>query len=213
MENPRTLVVGPIGTNCYILSKNGGGAVVDPGDRFPQIEKALSEEGITPAYILLTHGHFDHIGAVNELQARYGAQVVIGKNDEEMLLDPQKSHGSGERYRVTPDRLVSEGDVINTGALSFSVLETPGHTKGGVCYLCEDMLLSGDTLFQGECGRTDLYGGSYTQLLASLLRLSELPEQTRVFPGHGPASTIERENRQNPYIAKAKTGFSDDDFY
>lgn len=203
MDKPVILRVGAIETNCYILCEHSGGAVIDPGDSFAAIERELGERSIAPEYILLTHGHFDHIGAAAQLREKYGCKIVIGRGDEEMLRDGAKSHGRGERYLFAPDLTVREGDTITTGALSFSVMETPGHTKGGVCYLCGDLLFCGDTLFFEECGRTDLYGGSYPEMLKSLKRLAALPGKTLVYPGHGETSDIAHELERNPYIAKA----------
>lgn len=199
---PVTLCVGAIGTNCYLVpGEDGGCAVIDPGDDADLIRAALSREGLTPCAILLTHGHFDHIGAVNELHDAYGCPVIVGREDAELLENPALSYGRTERFRITPDRLVDEGDEVACAGRHFAVLAAPGHTKGGVCYRCEDALFCGDTLFAGSCGRTDLYGGNGLELLRSLRRLAALDEHVRIFPGHGESSTIGAEVRTNPTLA------------
>ncbi len=202
MKEPIVLSVGPIAANCYIVPGEGGGcALIDPGGDAPRILRVLEEKALTPRAILLTHGHFDHIGAVGEIKDRYACPLIVGKGDEELLEDPSLSLGREERFRLKADRLVSEGDVVECAGLRFAVLETPGHTRGGVCYLCEGALYSGDTLFRGDCGRTDLYGGDWAALRRSLRRLQELPADTRVYPGHGPSSDMETECLINPTLS------------
>lgn len=213
MTEPITLPVGPIGANCYLVPDGAGlCAVVDPGDEFLRIDDALQDGGLTPCAILLTHGHFDHIGAARALHEKYGCPIVVGQNDAELLENPARSlagtDGNG-RYRFSADRTVRENDLIGAGGLSFRVIDTPGHTKGGVCYLCENMLFSGDTLFRGDCGRTDLYGGDWLTLRRSLQKLSALPDETRVFPGHGPATDMAAEHAGNPALTQP----DDDDLY
>lgn len=202
MQEPIILPVGPIAANCYIVPGEGGGcAVVDPGGEAARIRRLLEEQGLTPKIILLTHGHFDHTGAVKELQEWYSCPLAVGAEDEELLENPPLSLGQGDRFCMKADRLLREGDTVECAGLSFTVLETPGHTRGGVCYLCSGVLYSGDTLFRGDCGRTDLYGGDWDTLRRSLRRLAELPDETRVYPGHGPLSDMGTEKRTNPTLS------------
>lgn len=211
-----TKPVGPIETNCYIAADDAGVcAVVDPGAQAALLSAFLRENKLTPACILLTHGHFDHIGAVSALAKEFGCEVLIGAEDAQMIAGSCKrlvemmGGGVAEDFLFTPDRLVHEADVISAGVLHFTVIETPGHTRGSVCYRCEDCLFSGDTLFAGTVGRTDLEGGDYGQIIASVTRLAEIEGDLRVLPGHGDATTLERERRSNRFMRK----LSDDDFY
>lgn len=203
------LVVGMMAVNCYIIPVGVQECVVvDPGDEAPRIEKAL--EGLTPRFILLTHGHFDHIGAAAQLRERLGCPVVIGELDAPMLADPALSLAGtdgGGRFRFSADRLVKEGDAIQAGDAVFTVLHTPGHTPGGVCYLWDGKLFCGDTLFQGSYGRTDFIGGDGAALRDSLKRLAALPPETLAYPGHGDATDIKTEQRTNPGLGMA--GYDD----
>ena len=163
--------------------------------------------GTKPVCILLTHGHFDHIGAARALREQYGCPIAIGERDAEMLQDPMKSQAGrshAEKYRFSADRLLREGDTLEEAGLKITVLETPGHTLGSVSYLCEDNLFCGDVLFRGDAGRTDLYGGDYQTLLETLRALALLPEDTAVYPGHGAPTSIKREKTMNPVVRTAQ---------
>ncbi|MEG1848944.1 MAG: MBL fold metallo-hydrolase [Oscillospiraceae bacterium] len=194
-------VLGPIETNCYLAADDAGvTAVIDPGANGERIAELLEHNQLTPGMILLTHGHFDHIGGINELQKRYpGLRVAIGKNDEPMLAaaaynQMALSFSKKEDYEgLGADLLVAEGDVVSVGTLRFAVLDTPGHTLGGVCYRCGELLFTGDTLFAGEVGRTDLAGGNYETLMRSLKKLAQLNENLTVLPGHDHSSTLDNE--------------------
>lgn len=198
--------VGMLGTNCYIVADDGGKcAVIDPGAQPEKLIDFLEIHEFKPEYILLTHGHYDHIGAVKAIAEKYGCKIAIGKNDAEQLTDREKSlatsRGMSEKdYLMTPDLQVAEGDHLTVGNLTFSVLDTPGHTRGGVCYLCGNLLFSGDTLFSGDVGRCDLYGGDFTMMQQSLKKLAAQKGDYRVLPGHGPESTLEQERLHNPYM-------------
>ena len=207
-----TIPVGSIGTNCYMIaSEKGSCAVVDPGAQPAKLLDYLENKKLTCKAILLTHGHYDHIGAVRQIMEQYpGALVYIGEKDASCLTDTQESlavfrDGKDEDYLISPSQSVTEGDEIIVDDLVFRVYDTPGHTKGGVSYICDNILLSGDTLFRDNVGRCDLPGGDYATLLNSLKKLSALPGDYTVCPGHGPVSTLDYERRSNLYMHQAHT--------
>lgn len=187
------LTVGPLETNCYLVSDDEGKtAVIDPGFEPEQILAAAQKLGLTVCAVLLTHGHFDHVGGVRAIAQAAACPVWVNEKD----LNLRTAITLSAPYYTD---LYAEGDVVSVGKLRFSVLETPGHTPGSVCLRCEDALFSGDTLFAGSCGRTDL-GGSEAALRTSLARLAALPENLTVCPGHGPFSTLDAERASNPYL-------------
>ena len=201
-----TLPLGSLMSNCYIVATRLNHAVlIDPGADASKIIESLERNHLYPAYILLTHAHYDHIGAVEQLQQRYpDIQLIVGNNDYEMLLDNQKNliyqHTGSMKNQIRVDRRILDGETIELDDLIFTAIETPGHTAGGITYLCETALFTGDTLFRDDIGRTDLYSGNYGEMMASLLKLAKLPGDYHVYPGHGPASTLDRERRYNPYF-------------
>lgn len=206
------LTVGPLMANCYILPASQNHAVViDPGDNAQGIFDELNKNQLTPTWILLTHGHHDHIGAVRELKSLYpDVKVAIGQEDAELLNDTAKSLPFADLTKepyLQEDSALKDGDVIQEGGVSFRAVHTPGHTKGGICYLCETetekLLFTGDTLFEGEIGRCDLYGGNYLEMLESLRKLAALPGEYHVYPGHGGDTTLDRERRVNLYMKDA----------
>lgn len=198
----KLLRVGPIGTNCYILEddQTNLAAVIDPGDEPELIQEALEKEGVEVRYLLLTHGHYDHTTAVPALHRVYPqADIYIHQAD---------ANGAGSTLfplagEVDDLKLYDEGDVIRLGDHEIQVLHTPGHSPGSVTLKVEDVLFTGDTLFAGSCGRTDLRGGSYEEIMASLKRLGELEGDFHVCPGHEATSTLERERRSNPFLMEA----------
>ena len=192
-----SLTVGSIGTNCYILYNEASKAavVIDPSDEATLVEARIEALGLQVQAILLTHGHFDHGGDVARIRERTGAPVYLHPADR--ALPSWLTHG------LTADRDLADGDELELAGMRFTVLHTPGHTPGSVCFLCGDLLFAGDTLFAGSCGRTDLPGGSGADMLRSLRRLAELDGDYRVFPGHGEETTLERERRGNPYVQMA----------
>ncbi len=210
---PIIVPVGMIDTNCYILrTEQGGGVLIDPGADSKRILDVLQVNEIELKLILLTHGHFDHIGALREVYHATNAQVVVPQKDAELLTDPVKNVGARfshnpERYRfadVQVSRQVVHGDIIALDDLCFTVFETPGHTYGSVVYILGDMLFTGDTLFQGSIGIVTHYGGDLTTEIASVKRLAdELSGDYIVYPGHGPDTTLEIERRTNPYLGRA----------
>ncbi len=198
----KVLQVGPIGTNCYLLEdeKAHVAAVIDPGDEAGRILQVIKDDGVDVKYILLTHGHYDHTTAVPELhQALPQAEIYIHKAD---------ANGAGSRLfplagQIPDLKFYDEGDALTLGELTIQVLHTPGHSKGSVTLKVGDVLFCGDTLFAGSCGRTDLAGGSYDEIMASLKKLGELPGDYHVCPGHDVTSTLERERRSNPFLREA----------
>ncbi len=201
------LALGMLRTNCYIVYSEGKCAVIDPGAQADKIVSAISEIGAEPQYILLTHPHFDHIGAVKELCATYpNIKVCIGEGDLPELENAAESFaaavkGNREKYTdFTADILLNDGDSIAVGAETFTVISTPGHTRAGVCYLCGDELFTGDTLFREEVGRCDLVGGDYHTILRSVKRLAAMSGEYNVYPGHEEFSTMSHERAFNRYI-------------
>jgi len=189
------LTLGAYQTNCYIIWNEGSDAcvIIDPGYNPDTILTRVGLLGKQVEAILLTHGHFDHVGGVKAIAETTGCKVYLCTED---LAMPQQFTAGKLLYTDS----YKEGDVLELAGLTVKVLHTPGHTMGSVCLLTEDTLFAGDTLFQGSCGRTDLPGGDWAQILQSLRRLKELPENTRVFPGHGPDTTIGEEKLWNPYM-------------
>ena len=201
------LPVGVIGTNCYLAvnDETHEGFIVDPGGDDKLIVKRLAEYGINPAAILLTHGHFDHIMAVNELREAFPQiKVYASAQEQELLGDPTMNSSMGlirSPYTTSADVLVNDGDKLSIAGTDIEVIATPGHTRGGVCYYLPEHkhLFSGDTLFSESYGRTDLPTGNAHLLIESIHRLFELlPDETRVCPGHGEATSIGYEKRNNP---------------
>ena len=198
-----TLPLGDYRTNCYVVcaTESNSCAVIDPGYYPERILSFLESKGFSPDAILLTHGHFDHVGAVEALVKATGCALWMKEADYTQHKNPQNDF----MYPIhdcafCEVNFCEEGEHIHAGGLTFTVMETPGHSWGSVCYLCENALFSGDTLFVGSCGRTDLPGGDYKTILLSLERLAELPVDYTVYPGHGDATTLGRERKHNPYM-------------
>ena len=189
------LTLGDYMTNCYILNREGSGKclIVDPGYEAGRILKMLEEKHLEPEAILLTHGHFDHVGAVQDIAAETDCAVYISRED--LSLPPMMTNG---RLFYT-DNYPSAGTLTLAG-IDLRIIPTPGHTPGSVCLLTGDTMLSGDTLFHGSCGRTDFPGGSWQQMTESLKKLAALPGDYRVLPGHGEETTLEWERKHNPYL-------------
>ena len=198
-----TLALGDYQTNCYIVRVAGATscAVIDPGYAPETILAFLEKEGLTLDAILLTHGHFDHVGAVKALAEATGCRVWMHERDYSQFKNPTNLFFYPLANCETPEiHFCEDGESITAGGLNFSALETPGHTWGSVCYLCEDAMFCGDTLFAGACGRIDLPGGDRAAMVNSLERLAEMATDYRVFPGHGGSSTLFREQQTNPYL-------------
>ena len=189
------LPLGDYQTNCYIVHEENSTdcLIIDPGYEPEIISSYLEEKGLTPEAILLTHCHFDHVGAVKDLAAQYDCKVFLDK--KELAMPPMLTNGP--LYYTDG---YGDGDTLTLAGIPIQVLETPGHTPGSVCLRTEGALFSGDTLFAGSCGRTDLPGGSWEQMTASLKRLAAIPENLWVLPGHGETSTLDSEKKYNPYL-------------
>ena len=198
----KILQVGPIGTNCYLLMEEDEKvlAIIEPGDEAKRIQQVVFETGCKVKYILLTHGHYDHTTAVPELHKAYP--------DAEIYIHAADANGAGSQLyplagQVHDLKNYTEGDQLELGGHIINVIHTPGHSPGSVVLHTEDVLFTGDTLFAGSCGRTDLPGGSYKQIMASLKRLGELEGDFHVCPGHDRPSTLEQERQTNFFLAEA----------
>ena len=197
------LPLGSYQTNCYIVRNDNSNscAVIDPGYEPETVLARLDRLGLRLDSILLTHGHFDHVGAVEALVKATGCKLFMSQRDYSQRKTPMNDYLYPLHDKAFCEiSFCEEGETITAGGLNFSVMETPGHTWGSVCYLCGDAMFSGDTLFAGSCGRTDLPGGDRISMLESLERLAEMDTDYRVFPGHGESTTVLREQKTNPYM-------------
>jgi len=198
----RVMAVGPIETNCYIVTDEASMtcAIIDPGDEATKILDYLEKFKLTCKHILLTHAHFDHIGAVPDLlEELHEARLYMNEEDN------GKTIGSELWAFKAPEgtAFIKDGDIIEVGALKFEVVTTPGHTPGSVCYICEDAIFSGDTLFKGSCGRTDFPLSDTQEIMKSLFRLARLTKDYEIFPGHMGSTTLEREKKHNYFMVMA----------
>lgn len=200
----RNIVVGPLEVNCFIIADDISkkAIVVDPGDEPDRIMDVVRSNGFIVEYIICTHGHFDHVGAVSDLKKETDAKVIIHK-DEFVIYSAAKDMAAFWGYDLDPlpdpDILIKDSEHIKIGNLDFEVLHTPGHSPGGICLYGEGLIITGDTLFAGSVGRTDFYGGDINKLKESFNKLLSLPENIRVLPGHGPETTIGREKKENMF--------------
>jgi glyoxylase-like metal-dependent hydrolase (beta-lactamase superfamily II) len=200
------LVVGALQVNCYILASEKGSdcVVIDPGGEMEKIKKALEEDELEVKYILLTHGHVDHVGAVWHLDKECGGEILMHKGDLLLLEGVEMQalmYGLPPTGEPRVDRHIEEGENIEVDGICFNVIHTPGHSPGGVAYRFNNHLFVGDTLFAGSIGRTDLPGGSFEELLASVReKLFPLGDDVKVYPGHGPMTTIGEERLYNPFF-------------
>ena len=196
------LVVGQLGVNCYLLTENGKAAVIDPGDEAEIIIDTIEKKGCILEKILLTHGHFDHVGAVSELAERTGAEVFIHSGDEIMLRDNSKnlSFLTGEEVRTYEGAtLLDSFSEISFGNSALKVYNTPGHSQGSVVYVCEDTIFCGDLIFRGSIGRYD-FGDLKTELQSIKFLLDNFDDKVKLLPGHGMSTSIGYERINNPYI-------------
>jgi len=197
----KTLVVGHLETNCYVVTDENTleCAVIDPGAESNTILDYMEDNHLKCKAILVTHVHFDHVTALPKVYEETGAQVYICKKDLDSIDSPLKKSGR------LPENVIyyKDGDEVKISSLVFRVMETPGHTPGGVSLICGDAIFSGDTLFAGSCGRTDFPGGNMMEELASLKKLAELPGDYEVYPGHADATRLSLERVYNPYMVRA----------
>jgi hydroxyacylglutathione hydrolase len=207
--NLETLVVGPLEVNCYLLAcaETGSAAVIDPGTDGEEIIFRVRELDWTPIMLINTHGHLDHWSANADVAGAFDIPIYFPAGDL-WLLQAEDVFGLapilGTRPCPQPAGLLEDGSRLELGRLELSVRHTPGHTPGGCCLVVEDSCFTGDTLFAGGIGRTDLQGGDLEQLLHSIrAKILNLPDETRILPGHGPASTVGEERRSNPYLQLA----------
>jgi len=201
-----TLCLGELGTNCYIVSsENKNAVIIDPADEAEKIFEFVQNKGLSPKKILLTHGHYDHILAAQDVRAKYGIPVYVHLNDK-LKLSSRTENLHAVFLAQKPFKEVKEPvtfydeEIIEQDELKFEAIHTPGHTPGSVCYICGEAVFTGDTLFKDSIGRTDFPGGSYDDILSSLERLKELEGNRKIYPGHGEATTLEREKHCNIFM-------------
>lgn len=202
------LEVGVYGVNAYILGdkESKEAVVVDPGGNSKQIHSLLKEQGLTLQAILLTHAHGDHIGGIDDLLKLWEVPVYVHENDQYILKDANLNYSSRlpmESVNFESAKILKDGDVLDFGNLLIKVIHTPGHSPGGITFQVNGCLLTGDTLFKGSIGRSDLEGGNHEQLITSIReKLLILQEDFDVYPGHGPKTTLNQERRNNPFLSK-----------
>jgi len=194
----KKVIVGELDTNCYIVAdeKTLEGVIIDPGDNAEAILKTVRGNRINPLYIINTHWHPDHMRANKELKEILKVPIYIHEKDAKMFKGPQSIVFSVLDSTIktsSPDKALKEGDEIKFGSITLKVIHTPGHSKGGICLYNGTVLFSGDTLFAEAVGRTDLLGGSEKEMKESIKKLFELPDSTKVYPGHGPETDIKTE--------------------
>ncbi len=206
----KELVVGPFGSNCFIVGSDTTkeAMVIDPGADGNTILKTLKDAGLEAKLIVATHNHLDHVGALAQVKEATRADYAVHELDTESMLPSAFGRmvgvvmGGSFKAPPKPDRLLHDGDAIEVGDLKFTVLHTPGHSPGGISLLGDGVVFSGDTLFNFGIGRTDMSGGDYSTLISSIMtKLMVLPDETIVYPGHGPATTVGAERKQNPFLA------------
>jgi len=199
------LAIGSYQTNCYLVADEETKAafIIDPAGDLEQIKNLIDTKAYDLKYIILTHGHGDHIGAVEGLKESYDADLLIHEEDAEMLRDHQLNltFRMGKKIEIEADQTFRDGDTLTVGDLELNFIHTPGHSKGSSCILVNDSLFSGDTLFLNSIGRTDLYGGDRREIIESIKnKLLILPKETKVYPGHGQVTSIKNELKKNPFF-------------
>ncbi len=207
-----SIVVGPLGVNCYLVGDDATRdvIVIDPGGDARKILDVIEKNKLVVCAIVNTHAHFDHVGALTEVRDATRAPFWLHAEEARVLAYAQQSaarFGLAIPQPAPAEKLLHEGDVVSVGAISLRVLHTPGHTPGGICLLYANHIFAGDTLFQGSIGRTDFPGGDYATLMKSIGdKLFPLPDETIVYPGHGPETTMANEKAMNPFLQPLITG-------
>lgn len=203
-------VVGHVATNCCIAYDEGTkqAFLIDPGENAPKILDEIEKNNLTIEYVVLTHAHFDHVLAAKEILDKTGAKLAAHSLERERLADPVASghkyfHVNKKHTILIPDVYLEDGDVLSAGGLKAKILHTPGHSEGSICIMIKDVIFTGDTLFKENCGRCDLIGGNYGDMLKSLKKLYEIPGNYKIYPGHGESSNLDYERKNNPYMSEA----------
>jgi hydroxyacylglutathione hydrolase len=204
-----TLAVGPLETNCYVIwdAQTHQAAIIDPGGDMDAIVDCAASNGLDVKYVLLTHGHPDHCFVAGDLARHYGTDVYMHQSDIEQVqmgvaLAETLFYDVSNYIEFLPSRLLDDGDVLPLGEWAIDVIHTPGHSRGGICFVTDAGVFCGDTVFAGSIGRTDFPGGSYPELIASInTKLLSMKDETPLYPGHGPSTTVGRERATNPFLA------------
>ena len=199
----KAFVSGMVETNSYVVSNDEGDCVIiDCESPCDELCEYIDSKGLKPLFLLLTHGHFDHTGGAQKVREKYGLKIAAGVNEKPVFEGGRKSGAkfSKDSSVIEPDIYLNDGDTISSGSLSFYIMNTPGHTAGSLCYVIEDVIFSGDTLFLEDCGRCDLFSGSFEDMLKSLRRLKDMEGDYTVYPGHGPKTTLGHERCHNTYM-------------
>ena len=202
-----TIAVGPLQSNCHIIwdADTREAAIIDPGDDREVIEPVVADNTLSVKHILLTHGHFDHCIVAGDLAREYGVGVSMHESDVEDIQGPsdiaEMFYDASNLVSFLPETLLNDGDVIQLGNSPIEVIHTPGHSPGGLCFVTDAGVFCGDTIFAGSIGRTDFPGGSHPQLIASIhAKILSMKDETPLYPGHGPATTVGRERATNPWL-------------
>ena len=198
-----TVNIGLLGENCYLLSTEKAVVIIDPGMADTRVLEFLEENKGKQIAVLLTHCHFDHIGGVEKICSLFKAKVIIGEKEADGLNDPDVNLSHRFHYRlgkIIPDMLLSDGEKFSVGDINFEAILVPGHTVGGMCYKTEDMLFTGDTLFYSTIGRTDFIGGDADALISTLKKIVNSNTNLKVYPGHGPDTTLFYERDNNSFL-------------
>lgn len=201
----KKLILGPFSVNCYIVKAKGLSFMIDPGSDFITVDRFLKSEKIIPEFILNTHGHYDHIGAVPDILGSYNIPFYIHRKEEEIIIDPGKNMSSffgGNTLSLKTYKLIDESDIKFFNNKGIDIINTPGHTPGSISIRVQDCLFTGDLLFKGAVGRTDLPGGNVKDIINSLKKLLNFKRDLSVYPGHGESSTLEAEFNNNYYLSK-----------
>lgn len=201
----RRLIVGPLAANCYILaaSKGSEAVVIDPGAEAERILRVIQDNDLKLKCIINTHGHYDHFGACDQVAKATGAKILIHADDAELLGKPVENLSliyGAYSSSASWNELLEDGQIVTVEELKLKILHTPGHTEGSISILVNGLLFTGDLLFKGSVGRTDFPNSSWSKLVESLKKIISLPDSTKIYPGHGPETTLAQEKELNPFL-------------